>query len=67
MHAVKEVEPFAPLRPLASHVVDAEDHVLDVELHLHHGKGDCANDEVQQQAVPKKDQCWIAVGSPFRM
>ena len=34
MHAVKEVEPFAPLGTLSSNIVDPEDHVLDVEFHL---------------------------------
>ena len=49
MHAVKEVEPLAPLGPLPSHVVDPEDHVLDVELHLHHGDDDYVNIEGDYQ------------------
>ena len=34
MDTVKEVKPFAPLRALTSHIVDPENHVLDVEFHL---------------------------------
>ena len=48
MDTVKEVEPLAPLRPLPAHVVDPEDHVLDVELHLHHGEDDHVNTEGEQ-------------------
>ena len=29
VHAVEQVEPLAPLRPLAANVVDPEDHVLE--------------------------------------
>ena len=48
MDTVKEVEPLAPLRPLPAHVVDPEDHVLDVELHLHHGEDDHVDSEGEQ-------------------
>ena len=39
MHTVKQIQPLPSLRPLASNIVDTEDHILDVELDLDNAGG----------------------------